>query len=77
MLKTANLLYISEKHKVKQEFQSNLEKYFEASIESVDFGDDETRTEINNFVEEFTENKITNIFPKGKSYWKQSIFLKF
>jgi serine protease inhibitor len=65
VLKAANLLYVAENYKIKEEFQTNLEKHFGASGERVNFGDDETRKTINGFVEKFTNNKITNLFTKS------------
>jgi len=67
VLKSANLCYISEDFQIREEFQTILEENFEASVEGVNFDDPETFTNINNFVEEFTNHKIKGLLSKGAS----------
>jgi len=69
-LNAANLLYVAENYKIKEEFQADLEKHFGASAEKMNFEDDKTRNKINDFVEQFTNNKIVNLFPKSNSIFE-------
>jgi len=65
MLKTANQLYLDTSYQLTEQFQLSLKNHFGASAERVDFASDQTRLDINKWVEEFTQEKIKNLIPHG------------
>lgn len=66
MLKTANQLYLDTSYQLTEQFQLSLKNHFGASAERVDFASDQTRLDINKWVEEFTQEKIKNLIPHGE-----------
>ncbi|XP_014251599.1 antichymotrypsin-2-like isoform X3 [Cimex lectularius] len=63
VLKVASKLYLDDKFQVKQAYQDNVVKYFNSEVENVPFGTDSTKSAatINQWVEEKTNKKITNL----------------
>ena len=66
MLKTANQLYLATSYQLTEQFQLSLKNHFGTSAERVDFASDQTRLDINKWVEEFTQEKIKNLIPHGE-----------
>ncbi|KAK2711519.1 ipis-1-like isoform X2 [Artemia franciscana] len=64
-LNTANRVYAMENYKILESYSTLLEKYFGATLELKNFGDDKTRIDINKWVEEQTESKIKDLIPQG------------
>jgi len=54
-----------ENYKILESYSTLLEKYFGATLELKNFGDDKTRIDINKWVEEQTESKIKDLIPQG------------
>src|SRR5688572_5074853 len=66
-LHMVNQLFGSNVFQFHQQFLQETQKYFEASLESLDFKGkpDESRLKINHWVEEQTNQKIRDILPNG------------
>jgi len=73
VLKAANLCYVDEKMKIKEKFQSIMEKKFGAQAKGVNFSDPKTRKKINSTVEELTNKKIEDLLSKGNELLSFSI----
>ena len=58
-------MYVAKDYVLTDHFQNAMKDHFGASAESVDFGLEETRLNINKWVEEFTQLKIKNLITKG------------
>ncbi|XP_038627194.1 serpin B10 [Tachyglossus aculeatus] len=66
LLKNISKLYAEKTYPFKGEFLQNVKKYFSADPQSVNFGEAEkVRKEINSWVENQTEGKITDLLPDG------------
>ncbi|CAJ0588784.1 unnamed protein product [Cylicocyclus nassatus] len=62
LTKIANGFFLNKLHKLRKEYQETITQKFMARIESLDFGKaDETAKIINDFVNETTEGKITDL----------------
>lgn len=63
----ANRMYSEHQFKLQKEFVSLLEKYYKASIKSVDFINnyEAVRTEANKWISEQTNSKIKELIPEG------------
>lgn len=64
-LASANQLYLAHLYPLAEAYEHAIKEHFGASPQNVDFGSDETRTQINKWVEEFTQSKIKDILPSG------------
>ena len=66
-LKSANKFYGQDQYEFNSNFKVDLEQFFEAGAEEVDFARnaEAARTEINQWVEEQTENTIKDLFASG------------
>lgn len=56
---------MSNNFRLVDSFQSAMLDYFGAKAQNVDFGIDQTRIEINNWVEQITRQMIKNFLPDG------------
>lgn len=56
---------MAEKYQLADDFQRNLKENYGAEGENVDFAVDASRTQINKWVEEFTQHKIKDLLPEG------------
>ena len=65
-------MYVALNYSLLTAFQSTLKNHFGAEAQSVDFADDATRVGINNWVEEFTREKIKDLIKPGTYF--QSLF---
>ena len=65
MLKAVNLYYVEEKVEINEKFQAVMEKTFGAQAKRVNFGDPQTRKEINSYVEELTNKKMKDLLSKS------------
>lgn len=63
-LAIANSLWATEEIPFKKPFMSRVQKYFDAAIFNVDFLDPTTHTRINDWVENATRDKITDLVKK-------------
>ena len=66
-LESANQLYVANNYPLTERFQTLMKNDFGAAAENVDFTLDETRLNINKWVEDFTHQKIKDLIPNGKS----------
>jgi len=64
-LASANQLYLAHFYPLAEAYEHAIKEHFGASPQNVDFGSDETRAQINKWVEEFTLSKIKDILPSG------------
>jgi len=64
-LKTANQMYVANKYQLTEQFQTSVKNHFGAAAENVDFESDETRTNINKWVADYTQQKIRDLLPFG------------
>lgn len=64
-MKIINQLVIDEKFPVKKSFRDALLKRFSAETISIDFSSANASQQINRRIEEFTNNKIVDLIPKG------------
>ena len=66
-LEAANRFYVDIKYPLTVEFQSTLTDHFGAPPQNVDFQNnfDKSRIDINNWVENFTREKIKDLLPEG------------
>ena len=66
-LEAANRVYVDNKFPLTVEFQSTLTDHFGAPPQNVDFQNnfDKSRIDINNWVENFTREKIKDVLPEG------------
>lgn len=64
-LEAANQLYVADKYKLVDNFQTSLKENYGAPAQSVNFAVDAARTTINKWVEEFTHQKIKELLPAG------------
>ncbi len=64
-LDLANRIYLSEDFDVLDDYKDKGKRYFRAQPEKVDFGDDQTRLDINSWVERQTNDKIKDLFEPG------------
>lgn len=66
-LKTANAIWVENNFKIKNKFEELVKTKYLSEINGMDFVNkpEECRIEINNWASENTENKITNLIPKG------------
>ncbi|CAL1592632.1 unnamed protein product [Knipowitschia caucasica] len=67
ILKLANRLYGENTYNFLSEFLESTQKFYQADLKSVDFmgAPEESRAEINSWVEEQTENKIKDLLKSG------------
>ncbi|KAJ0060004.1 hypothetical protein NL108_018235 [Boleophthalmus pectinirostris] len=67
VLSIANRLYGEKQYTFDKLFLAETKKHYGAELETVDFvsNPEESRVHINNWVEEQTQNKITNLLPAG------------
>ena len=65
-------MYVANSYNLLGDFQSTLTKQFGAEAQRVDFADDAARVGINNWVEEFTREKIKDLIKPGTYF--QSLF---
>lgn len=65
-LQTANALWVQDNYPVKEEYVSNVEKYYEGKVTNLDFikNPDSSRDTINQWVEARTNDKIKDIVPE-------------
>ena len=66
-MESANQLYVANNYPLTERFQTLMKNDFGAAAENVDFTLDETRLNINKWVEDFTHQKIKDLIPNGKS----------
>lgn len=66
-LKTANALWIQKNYPVKEQYISNVDKYYSGKVEKLDFvgRPEESRNLINDWVEEKTNDKIKDLVPRS------------
>uniref|UniRef100_A0A0P5HWD4 Serine protease inhibitor serpin n=1 Tax=Daphnia magna TaxID=35525 RepID=A0A0P5HWD4_9CRUS len=64
-LEAANQLYVADKYQLVDDFQRNLKENYGAEGQRVDFAVDASRAKINQWVEEFTQQKIKDLLPEG------------
>jgi len=66
-ISTANALWIQKDYQILNEYIGTIEKYYFGKAANVDFkgATEEARQTINNWVENKTNNKIKDLFPKG------------
>jgi len=64
-LESANQLYVANNYPLTERFQTLMKNDFGAAAENVDFVLDETRLNINKWVEDFTHQKIKDLIPNG------------
>ena len=64
-LEAANRMYVANYYKLLDDFQSTLKNHFEAEAQRVDFADDDSRVNINKWVEERTRGKIQELLKPG------------
>ncbi|KAK5650773.1 hypothetical protein RI129_001802 [Pyrocoelia pectoralis] len=63
----ANRIFLNKKCSIKSEYNDIAVNTFKSSVEGIDFGDNERAAkQINNWVENKTKNKITNLIKKDK-----------
>lgn len=67
VLKIATRIFVSQSFHLKPEFQSLATAYFFSGLEGKDFENnaDQSRREINSWVEEKTNSKIKNLLGEG------------
>ncbi|XP_056376982.1 serpin B4-like [Hyla sarda] len=65
VLTIANAAFTQLNFPLLKEYLRSAETLYQAKLETVDFQDDKTRQEINSWVEEQTEGKITDLFPEN------------
>ena len=66
-LESANQMYVANNYPLADYFQMSMKNHFGAVPENVDFTLDETRLNINKWVQDFTQQKIKDLIPEGKS----------
>lgn len=66
-LDAANQLYVADAFHLFDSFQSAMMEYFGAQTKIVDFGLDQTRIDINNWVSTVTHQMIKDLLPSGRS----------
>lgn len=66
-LNTANALWMQKDYQLLQDYLAAVERYYAGKAANVDFrgATEEARKTINNWVEEKTNNKIKDLFPRG------------
>merc|ERR1712071_79918 len=64
-LESANQMYVANNYQLSEDFQTSLKNHFGAAAENVDFAADETRININKWVENFTHQRIKDLLPAG------------
>ena len=65
-LESANKMYVAEDYDLTEHFQTSMKTCFRTVAESVNFQSDETRLRINEWVQDFTHQKIKDLIPPGK-----------
>ena len=65
-LESANKMYVAEDYDLTEHFQTSMKTCFRTVAESVNFQSDETRLRINEWVQDFTHQKIKALIPPGK-----------
>ena len=61
-------MYVANNYQLSEDFQTSLKNHFGAAAENVDFAADETRININKWVENFTHQRIKDLLPAGKLF---------
>ena len=64
-LEAANRIYVANNYKLLDRFQSTLKNHFEAEAQRVDFADDDSRVNINKWVEQRTRGNIQELLKPG------------
>jgi len=64
-LESANQMYVANNYPLADYFQMSMKNHFGAVPENVDFTLDETRLNINKWVQDFTQQKIKDLIPEG------------
>jgi len=64
-LESANQMYVANNYPLAEYFQMSMKNHFGAVPENVDFTLDETRLNINKWVQDFTQQKIKDLIPEG------------
>jgi len=60
-------MYVANNYPLTDHFQSTMNNDFGAPAQNVNFALDETRLNINKWVQDFTHKKIKDLIPQGKS----------
>lgn len=64
-LESANQMYVANNYPLTDHFQSTMNNDFGAPAQNVNFALDETRLNINKWVQDFTHKKIKDLIPQG------------
>lgn len=67
-LDAANQIYVADDFYLLDSFQVDMMDYFGAQAQVVDFWVDQTRIDINKWVETFTHQMIKDLLPEGRSW---------